>query len=79
MTSVERVQQYTTIDREGAEHTDVIPPASWPQKGEIKFDKMSLSYSQDENFVLKDIKLDISGMHKVTAKLFFIFFCNSCF
>jgi len=65
MTSVERVQQYTTIDREGAEHTDVIPPASWPQKGEIKFDKMSLSYSQDENFVLKDIKLDISGMHKI--------------
>merc|ERR1719210_2974790 len=32
MTSVERIQQYTKLEPEAAEHTDTIPDKSWPQR-----------------------------------------------
>ena len=65
MTSVERIQQYTKLESEAAEHTDVIPDATWPEKGAINFNSMSLAYSPEGANVLNDITLAINGRKKV--------------
>ena len=65
MTSVERIQQYTTLPPEADEHTDVRPAVTWPEKGAINFQHMSLAYGPDAPNVLQDITLAIQGNEKV--------------
>ena len=68
MTSVERIQQYTKLEPEAAEHTDIIPDKAWPQKGAVNFQNMSLAYTPDAKNVLNNITLSIKGKEKVTQK-----------
>lgn len=69
MTAVERVVEYETVDPEDElEATgDRKPPPSWPQQGEIIFDKLSLRYfpTLDSDTVLKELDFDIKPMEKV--------------
>lgn len=50
MTAVERVIEYKSIDPEPDFDStpDKKPPKSWPEYGEIKFNKLSLSYFPDK-------------------------------
>lgn len=64
MTCVERIKEYA----------DVVPernvdkkeaPKSWPDKGSIKFDNLSLRYAAGEPYVLKNLTFDIKSTEKV--------------
>ncbi|KAJ1555055.1 hypothetical protein HK096_009754 [Nowakowskiella sp. JEL0078] len=44
MVSVERILEYTQLESEAPLITDVRPPNSWPDRGEVVINKMSLKY-----------------------------------
>lgn len=64
MTSVERVQEYADLKPEKDESAKETP-MSWPQHGKIEFKNMSLSYSEDDPPVLKDLSFLIKPREKV--------------
>lgn len=67
MTSVERVLQYTKLDKEGPFETDPTkrPHRDWPQNGAVQFTKTSLRYVPEEAPVLRDLNFDIKPGEKV--------------
>lgn len=67
MTSVERIMQYTELEKEGPFESVDKPLSDWPSKGEIRFDQVSLRYSESEPPVLKSLSFVIEpGMKVVT-------------
>lgn len=82
MTAVERVVEYETVDPEDELETSDSskkPPAEWPENGEIKFDRVSLSYfpDPDTDLVLKELEFHILPKEKVGVKIFYGFSTNS--
>lgn len=68
MTAVERVVEYNTVDPEPEFESspENKPPEEWPEKGKIKFDKMSMSYFPDAHeTVLKEIDIEINPQEKI--------------
>lgn len=68
MTSVERCVEYTSIDSEADLQSGAIkkPPNDWPKKGEIKFEKISISYCPNsQEKVLKELSFQILPQEKV--------------
>jgi ATP-binding cassette subfamily C (CFTR/MRP) protein 4 len=68
MTAVERVVEYQSVDPEPSlESTeDEKPEKSWPHKGEIKFEKLSLSYFPDmDEKVLRALEFEIHSQEKI--------------
>lgn len=63
MTSVERVLQYTDLPQEPSPSKN--PPISWPQKGHVKFENMSLQYDPSKPAVLKNLNVDIQPGWKI--------------
>ena len=43
--SLERVQQYVTIEQEPKPTSDGIPPAYWPASGSLRVEKLSARYT----------------------------------
>lgn len=72
MTSVERILQYTKLEKEGPFKSEPAkkPHRDWPQNGAITFEKIFLSYSDDGNAVLKDLSFEIKPGEKVSFSLF---------
>ncbi|XP_020292124.1 probable multidrug resistance-associated protein lethal(2)03659 isoform X2 [Pseudomyrmex gracilis] len=67
MTSVERIMQYTELEKEGPFESNSIdkPLSDWPSKGEIRFDQVSLRYSNSEPPVLKSLSFVIEPGMKI--------------
>ncbi|XP_040888393.1 ATP-binding cassette sub-family C member 4-like [Toxotes jaculatrix] len=65
MTSVERVVEYTELKSEAPWETEKRPPPNWPNRGEVTFSGVSLSYSGDGSPVLKDISATFQPGEKV--------------
>ncbi|XP_011311078.1 multidrug resistance-associated protein 4 [Fopius arisanus] len=67
MTSVERVLQFTELDKEGPfdSQANAKPPATWPHQGQIKFDHVYFKYSEKDSPVLKDLNINIEPGLKV--------------
>ncbi|XP_018402741.1 PREDICTED: multidrug resistance-associated protein 4-like [Cyphomyrmex costatus] len=67
MTSVERIMQFTELEKEGPFESNPIdkPLSNWPSKGEIKFDRIYLRYSESEPPVLKSLSFVIKPGMKV--------------
>ncbi|KAI8813131.1 hypothetical protein BJ742DRAFT_909917 [Cladochytrium replicatum] len=64
--SVERVKEYLEIEHEKPDIVaDYRPPDGWPSTGHIVLDKLSMKYSKDLPFVLKDVTMDIPARSKV--------------
>lgn len=63
MTSVERVVEYSNLQSESSLETDKIIadklPKPWPQKGTIKFNKMSLKYSETSEYILHNLSFSV--------------------
>lgn len=85
MTSVERVLQYTKLEKESQEHqptknletdwphfakiTYKNPKRNWPQSGHITFKRTFLKYYPEGEPVLKDLNLEIKAGEKVMLVL----------
>ena len=65
MNAVERVLVYSNLTSEGPPETANDPPASWPDKGEITFDKVNLAYREGLPLVLKDVSFQVKAGEKV--------------
>ncbi|CAG9840903.1 unnamed protein product [Diabrotica balteata] len=64
MTSVERVQEYADLKQE-IDQPSNKPRETWPEKGEVEFSNMSLKYSPDDPFVLKNLTFVVKPKEKV--------------
>ncbi|KYN32705.1 hypothetical protein ALC56_12984 [Trachymyrmex septentrionalis] len=67
MTSVERIIQFTELEKEGPFESNPIdkPSSNWPSKGEIKFDRVYLRYSESESPVLKSLSFVVKPGMKI--------------
>ena len=65
MISVERVIEYTELEKEAAWEYVYRPPPSWPRGGRIRFDEVNLTYSLDGPLVLNDLEAHVNGRIKV--------------
>jgi len=66
MVAVERVLEYGEIPSEGAlQRRETKPSQQWPQKGEVQFRHVNLTYRRSSTPVLKDICLKVTGGAKV--------------
>lgn len=63
MTSVERVIEYANLPSERSLETDEVilknMPKQWPQKGLIKFNNVSLKYSNTSEYVLRNLSFTL--------------------
>ena len=66
MVSAERINEYTHLTTEAPEVIeDNRPSEEWPQKGEIKFEKVSLRYRAGLDLVLKEVDFHVAPQEKV--------------
>lgn len=65
MTSIERIIEYTNIKSEPLYEGKRKPAANWPNKGEIEFRNVSLSYDKNMPNVLKNLTLKIYQAEKI--------------
>lgn len=63
--SVERVQQYLSIEQEKKPTPNGVPPAYWPASGSLRVEKLSARYSQDGPRVLHEISFDVKSGERV--------------
>lgn len=76
MTSVERVLQYTKLDKEGPFESLPAnrPDRDWPKQGNIQFEKVYLYYVPTEPPVLKNLNIFIKAGEKVFISIYLIYF-----
>ena len=65
MTSVERVMGYAKMTSEPGYGTRTPPPGSWPNKGSLAIQDLSLVYFEGGPRVLKNIDFSVSDKEKV--------------
>lgn len=71
-TSVERMVQFTKLEQEKPFETApaFIPAKTWPDQGEIRFEKMYLRYCEEDEPVLKNLNLTIDPNSKVNLFIY---------
>lgn len=66
MNSVERLQEYFTIDQEPPQEIpETEPRATWPERGEINVQDVSLRYAPELPRVIKNVTFDVEPNNKV--------------
>eukprot|EP00092_Neocalanus_flemingeri_P034174 GFUD01037167.1.p1 GENE.GFUD01037167.1~~GFUD01037167.1.p1 ORF type:complete len:793 (+),score=184.49 GFUD01037167.1:217-2379(+) len=66
MTSVERVMEYSHLDKEDKPtKPEDKPPTNWPSEGVIEFKDVYLRYDEDEKYVLKGLNFKTSAHEKI--------------
>jgi ATP-binding cassette subfamily C (CFTR/MRP) protein 4 len=69
MTAVERVLEYCSLDQEPPAQVSPKnrPPMNWPSQGQIIFDNVSMSYTNDQHspLALRNISFIIEGGEKI--------------
>ncbi|OCT92610.1 hypothetical protein XELAEV_18015666mg [Xenopus laevis] len=65
MISVERVMEYTQLEKEAKWESKNPPPTDWPTKGMITFENVNFSYSLDGPLVLRHLNASIRPKEKV--------------
>ncbi|KAJ3634109.1 hypothetical protein MTP99_011017 [Tenebrio molitor] len=64
MTSVERVVEYTELENERDDGTQLVPK-SWPTEGKIEFQSVFMQYSPEEPFVLRNLSFVVNASEKI--------------
>ncbi|KAH7104982.1 multidrug resistance-associated ABC transporter [Auriculariales sp. MPI-PUGE-AT-0066] len=59
MVAVERVKEFTEIEREPPEFVEPRPPAAWPQHGKIVVQNLSVRYAPDLPDVLHELSFTV--------------------
>uniref|UniRef100_A0A8C4VSD5 Multidrug resistance-associated protein 4 n=1 Tax=Gopherus evgoodei TaxID=1825980 RepID=A0A8C4VSD5_9SAUR len=65
MISVERVMEYTELEKEAPWESNKHPPAEWPSQGVIAFENVNFTYSLDGPLVLRHLSVLIKSKEKV--------------
>ena len=67
MTSVERILQYSKIEKEGPFESlpTKKPHSDWPHKGNVNFEKLYLRYVPDDPPTLINLNIQINAGQKV--------------
>lgn len=65
MVSVERVLEYTNLKPEEESKAVIQPAKDWPREGQIEFKNVSLRYSDDSDYVLKNLSLIVTPKEKI--------------
>ncbi|XP_063281818.1 ATP-binding cassette sub-family C member 4 [Pelobates fuscus] len=65
MISVERVMEYTQLEKEAEWESKKRPPPDWPNKGMIAFENVNFAYSLDGPLVLRHLTALIRPKEKV--------------
>lgn len=66
MVSVERVLQYTKLEKETDSETKKIETVeNWPHNGKVIFKNMYLRYTPEDNPILKNLNIEIQAQEKV--------------
>ncbi|XP_073203967.1 ATP-binding cassette sub-family C member 4 isoform X4 [Lepidochelys kempii] len=65
MISVERVMEYTELEKEAPWESNKRPPAEWPSQGVIAFENVNFTYSLDGPLVLRHLSVLIKSKEKV--------------
>lgn len=72
MVSVERVLQYTKLDKETVDGAKTIENVeNWPRHGKITFKNMYLRYTPDDAPILKNLNVEIKAQEKVIIRILF--------
>ena len=77
--------EYTELKSEAPWKSQQEPPADWPNKGQVTFSHVNLSYSPNGPLVLKDIsfsfqpseKVRIADQMQVPGRFYMLLFCKS--
>lgn len=67
MISVERVLEYTELEKEASWESSKPPPPEWPTEGVIVFENVSFTYSLDGPLVLRHLSALIKSKEKVCS------------
>uniref|UniRef100_A0A8C3ILS1 Multidrug resistance-associated protein 4 n=1 Tax=Chrysemys picta bellii TaxID=8478 RepID=A0A8C3ILS1_CHRPI len=65
MISVERVMEYTELEKEAPWESNKRPPAEWPSQGVIAFENVNFTYSLDGPLALRHLSVLIKSKEKV--------------
>lgn len=65
MISVERVMEYTDLEKEASWESSRRPPPEWPAQGMIAFENVNFTYSLDGPLVLRHFSALIRSKEKV--------------
>jgi ABC-type multidrug transport system fused ATPase/permease subunit len=63
--SLERIQDYVSIEQEAKPSADGVPPAYWPASGDVRVENLSASYTPDGTKVLHDISFHVASGERV--------------
>ncbi|KAI0705524.1 P-loop containing nucleoside triphosphate hydrolase protein [Earliella scabrosa] len=63
--SLERIQQYLTIEQEPKPTSGGIPPAYWPASGDLRVEKLSARYSKDGPRVLNELSFEVKSGERI--------------
>ncbi|KAH7102271.1 ATP-binding cassette transporter [Auriculariales sp. MPI-PUGE-AT-0066] len=63
--SLERIQQYVTIEQEPKPTEEGKPPAYWPASGNLRVQNLEAKYSSDGPLVLKDVNFELKSGERV--------------
>ncbi|KAJ3523042.1 hypothetical protein NMY22_g11626 [Coprinellus aureogranulatus] len=63
--SLERIEQYTTIEQEPKPTESGQPPAYWPASGSLAVENLSAKYSEDGPKVLHDISFEAKAGERI--------------
>ena len=66
--SVERIQEYTTVESEApleVAHADSLLPPNWQVSGRVEFQNYSVRYRPGLDLVLRSIDLIVQGGEKI--------------
>jgi ABC-type multidrug transport system fused ATPase/permease subunit len=65
MTSVERVNEYSTMNGENLKTAILKPFDAWPERGRIAFENVSFAYDKHLPNILKNVSFTINPKEKV--------------
>ncbi len=65
MTSAERINEYTKLEKEKLNEGKIKVDREWPQSGEIIFNDVSFAYDETLPNVLKNVSFKINAKEKI--------------
>ncbi|GLB42122.1 putative P-loop containing nucleoside triphosphate hydrolase protein [Lyophyllum shimeji] len=63
--SLERLQEYMSIEQESKPRAAGVPPAHWPSSGALHVEKLSARYSPDGPTVLHELSFDVRAGERI--------------